>query len=319
MEFALALLKLWKLRIWVGFGLVLAAVAAFGSLNLGHSAVYAAAQTEMIVDSPQSALGNSQSDLTPYLTRAEVFARMMTSNEALNYIGQAAHVPGQLIAATGPEEIGAPVATHAATATKNGTLVAPSAAYSLRFDQNPLLPTIDIYATAPTDKQALALANGAVTGFTAYLSQLQARGNVPVDHRVQIHQLGAATGGLVDPGASKSIAGIAFVAVFIMWCCAVLVASKFRETLRAAKARKEAGALEAAAGGLVPDGSHLSAVGSHVASDLHRGDSSHLSGVPSHGGSDALRRLLRQPSPNENGSSRSSAEAAPPSEFARRS
>lgn len=237
MEFALALLKLWRLKLWVAGGIVLAALIAFATMSMGKTTVYAAAATNMLIDSPRSALGNTQADLTPLVSRAGVFARLMTSAEALNYIGRSAHIPGNLIAATGPEEIGTPQATHTPSATTNGKLTTAAAAYSLRFDQNPLLPTIDVYAEAPTAQQAIALANGAVTGFATYIDQLESQGGVPAGRRVTIRQLGTASGGQVSSGMGKTVAVVAFFVVMIIWCFLVLMASKVRGNIGAARAR----------------------------------------------------------------------------------
>lgn len=240
MEFALALLKLWRLKFWVAAGAVVAILAAFAVLSLAKSTVYAAAETTMLVDAPHSALGNTQADLTPLVTRAGVFARLMTSAEALDYIGRTAHIPGNLIAAIGPEEIGSPQATHEASVIKGGKLAAPTVSYDLRFDQNPLLPTVDVYAEAPTSRQAIALANGAVVGFAAYVDQLEANGDVQAGQRVTIRQLGEATGGEVDSGASKMVAAIVFFIVLVLWCFGLLVVSKIRRNVRAAKAKADA-------------------------------------------------------------------------------
>jgi hypothetical protein len=237
MGMAQLILRLWKLRLWVAIGVILAVGAAAASLTLAKSTVYAAASTQMVVDSPRSALGDAQTDLTPFTTRAVVYARLMTSPEALQYIGKASGVDGSLIAADGPAEIGVPQAVHTPSAVRGGHEVTPPTQYSLRFDQNPVLPTVDIYSQAPTTHQAIALANGAVTGFAAYLNTLEARGNVPGGSRVQVRQLGGATGGVVDPGTSKKIALLAFIIVMALWSCFVLYISRVVEEMRAAKRR----------------------------------------------------------------------------------
>ena len=236
MVLARSLLKLWKLRIWVAVGVVLATATAIASVTMLHSTVYASASTEMLVDSPQSALANAGTDLTGYLTRADVFARLMTSDEALQYIGKAAGVPGNLIAASGPLEVnGAPVASHAPAAVKSGNNVSTTPIYKLEFNQNPLLPTIEVNAEAPTTSQAIALANGAVSGFSEFLNHLEAGSAVPAGKRIVVSELGAATGGMVDPGASKKLAAMIFIAVLVLWCGLVLFANDLRRQLRAAK------------------------------------------------------------------------------------
>jgi hypothetical protein len=93
---------------------------------------------------------------------------------------------------------------------------------------------VDVYADAPTTAQAIALANGAVTGFAKLVNQLPAN-SVPQSQRVEIRQLGSATGAMVDASASKSTAVLVFVGVFALWCCLVLFASRLRANLRSAK------------------------------------------------------------------------------------
>jgi hypothetical protein len=235
MTLAKTLLKLWSLRLWVGIGVLVAGVAAVGSVALSHSTVYATASTQMLVDSPDSALANASVLLDGYVARAGVFARLMTSDEALQYIGMTAGINGNLIEATGPIEInGSPEATHAPVAIKNGQDLPAGKVYKLTFVQNPSLPTVDVYASAPTTAQAIALANGAVTGFATFVNQLNA-GKVPQSERIDIRQLGPATGGVVDPTASKSVAVLIFLVVFAIWCWLVLFVSRLRANVRAAK------------------------------------------------------------------------------------
>ena len=235
MTLAKTLLKLWSLRLWVGLGVLVAGVAAVGSVALSHSTVYATASSQMLVDAPDSALVNANDLLDGYVARAGVFARLMTSDEALEYIGKAAGVDGNLIEATGPIEInGSPAATHAPVAIEDGKDLPAGKVYKLSFVQNPSLPTVDVYAAAPTTAQAIALANGAVTGFAAFVNQLNG-GNVPQSQRVDIRELGPATGGIVDPTSSKSIAVLIFLVVFAIWCWLVLFVSRLRANLRTAK------------------------------------------------------------------------------------
>jgi hypothetical protein len=202
---------------------------------MSSSTVYSIASTQMLVDSPNSALANANTLLTGYVARAGVFARLMTSDEALHYMGTAAGINGNLIEATGPIEInGSPTATHIPAAIENGQALPASKTYKLTFVQNPSLPTVEVMAAAPTTAKAIALANGAVTGFASFVNQLNA-GSVSAGNRIEIRQLGQATGGVVDPTASKSTALLAFVAVFAIWCWLVLFVSRLKANLRAAK------------------------------------------------------------------------------------
>jgi hypothetical protein len=217
-----------------------------GSLGLGvasitvlhlNGKVYATASTQMIVDASKTALGDPKEDLTPYTTRAGVFARLMTTPEALQYIGQAAGVPGNLIAATGPVEEFSAQAVHVPTSTQGNQLITGGPTYKLNFTQNPELPTVDIYSQAPTTQQAISLANGAVSGFSTYLKKL-AGNNVPEAQQVTIRQAGQATGGVVDPSAGKSLAAIIVAVTFLAWCALVLFVSNLRAQIRAVRAER---------------------------------------------------------------------------------
>ncbi len=234
MQLATTLIRIWSLRVWMAIGVALGLAGAAASLTLLHSQVYSAASTQMVVDSSGSALGDWQDDLAPFTTRAFVYARLMTTPQAMQFIGAAAGVPGNLIAASGPEELNGPQSTHAPTTSQGGQLSSAPAKFKLNFLQNPELPTVDVYAEAPTTRQALALANGAVTGFGQYINALDNQSAVPPAQRVTIRPVGTATGGVVDASASKSLAAIIFLLVVAIWSSLVLFLSNLRGHLRIA-------------------------------------------------------------------------------------
>jgi hypothetical protein len=233
MELALALNRLWHRRIWVALGIVVAVFAGILGTRALKKTSYSAASTQMVVDAPSSALGSLKTSLVPYTARAIVYARLMTSPEALQYIGQAAGIPGNEIAAMGPAEIGGPTAMHTPSVQVDGRLQAPKEKYVLRFDQNPDLPTVDISSEAPTTGQAIALANGAVAGFANYLHALDDRTSVPAHQQVRIRELGSAEGGVVAAGSATKLGALIGVLVLIMWCLGILFVAHVREQLRA--------------------------------------------------------------------------------------
>ena len=106
----------------------------------------------------------------------------------------------------------------------------------MNFESQANLPTISINSQAPTTPQAVALANAAAVGMQRYVAGIETADNVPPSSRVVIRQLGPASGAVVDAGIRKSLAAMVFVAVFLVWCVLVLVASRFRETWRASAA-----------------------------------------------------------------------------------
>ena len=202
MELAQALVQLWQRKIWLVVGLVVAALAAFGSRELLKSKVYAAATTQMVVDSPQSALSNIAPDLAPLTTRAGIYAQLMTSPPAVDAIGRAAGIPGAAIAATGP-----PNAGPSQTAQQPAASSAPSG-FKLLLNQDPSLPTIDVYTEAPTTRQAIALANGAVSGFASYLRSLERPGIRPAGESGRNTSARQRSRWRCGPGCERKIVGV---------------------------------------------------------------------------------------------------------------
>jgi hypothetical protein len=239
MEIAQALQLLWRRKIWLAVGLVVAIAVGAASIQLLKKEEYATAMTQMIVDSPRSPLGNTAASLDPFTARASVFADLMASHPALVEIGEAAGIPPDQIVASAP-------ADTTGTTTVSPTPPAapqPVTKYKLFLDQDPTLPTVDIYAEAPTTDQAIALANGAVTGFSRYLRTLESQTSIHANQRVEIRQLGQPVGGVVDPHASKKIAAVLVLLVLLGWCGMILLF----ERKRANKAQSHAAAATATA------------------------------------------------------------------------
>jgi hypothetical protein len=163
-----------------------------------------------------------------------VYANFMASPAVLELIGQQAGIPGDQIYAAGPVNAQEPRVEQEPTALKrNVEITGETKPYRLNYTSQSNLPTIGIYAQAPTTKQALALANGAVVGLQRYLANLQRATHTSQAELVTVRQLGQASGGVVDAGISKALAAIVFFVVFLLWCVLVLVAARFRETWRA--------------------------------------------------------------------------------------
>jgi hypothetical protein len=240
MEFALVLRELARHRIALAVGVLLAVVAATFSVyhldglklkprQLQHSS----ASTTVFVDTPSSVLGNLNPSFDPLLSRATVYANFMASQSVLNAIGQQAGIPGDQLYAAGPVDPLVPRVVEEPTAVqRNVEITGETAPYRLNFNNDPNLPTIGIYAQAPTTAQAIALANAAANSLSRYVRGLQVADNVPAQSRVVIRQLGLASGGVADSGVSKALAVMVFVGVLLVWCLLILVGSRFRQNWR---------------------------------------------------------------------------------------
>lgn len=270
MELALVLRELWGRKRLLGLGFLIAVVAATMSvyrldgLTLKpRSLTYSAGSTQVLVDQSSTVLGNSSQIFDGPDARATVFANFMTSPAVLAVIGQKAGIPGDQIYAAGPVNPNVPRVVQEPTAgERNVELTGETDPYQLTLNADPDLPIIDVYSQAPTTNQAIALANGAVTGLNQYLTNLENADNIRSSNRVILHQLGPATGGVVNGGIRKSLAGGVFFAVFVLWCILILVGTRFRENWRASGSIYDHGPLPH--GRMHETNGHLSETNGHL-------------------------------------------------------
>ena len=247
MELALILRELGRRRWFVAIGVVVAAAAAILSVyrldglalkprGLQHSS----ASTRALVDTSSSALGNVEQSFEGLQSRATVYANFMASPVFLDMIGRRIGIAGDRIYAAGPVNPLVPRIVQEPTAVeRNVQITGETTPYRLNFSSEQGLPSIGISAQAPSTKQSVELADAAVASLQQYVGSLEAADHVAPNSRVVIRQLGEASGGVSDAGISKKLAGMVFIAVFIMWCGLVLLAGRFREAWRASAAPAE--------------------------------------------------------------------------------
>ncbi len=228
MELARTLNILWRRRRLVALGALVAAFAAFLSVYRislfppgveGRTNVFATASTQLLVDTPDSSFADLANDLTPLETRASVFARFLASPAALALIARDAHLQQGSIEAQGPYDLNLPVIQEQPTAgQRSSQIIGEGALYRLRFENNPALPIVSVFAQAPTRDGAIALAEAAPKALRTYVERIQTDQHTPDDRRVEIRALGSATGGVVNQGANVQIAALVFLVVFGAWC-----------------------------------------------------------------------------------------------------
>jgi hypothetical protein len=210
-------------------------ISGFGlqARGLQHSS----ASTQVFVDTTSSVLGSIGPALEPLQQRAAAYANFMASPTILQLIGQRARIAGSRLYAAGPVDSLVPRVVEEPTAVeRNVEITGEVAPYRLNFNDDPNLPTVGIYAQAPSTKQAIGLANAAAWALADYVAGVQSANKTPASQRVVIHQLGSAKGGVSDGGIRLSIALLAFLATFFAWCIGVLLLTRMRGTWRAAAA-----------------------------------------------------------------------------------
>jgi hypothetical protein len=197
---------------------------------------YSSAATTVFIDTPASVLGNVTQNFEPLQARATAYANFMASPTVLNLIGHRVGIPGDQIYAAGPVDPSVPRIVEEPTAVeRNVEITGETDPYRLNFNNDPNLPTVGIYAQAPSTQLSIALANAAAVALNEYVSNLENENHTSAGDRVVVRQLGSATGGVVDAGIDKSLAGMAFIGVFLAWCVLILLATRFRGYWRASE------------------------------------------------------------------------------------
>jgi len=244
MEVARALKALWKRRRLVAVGAVIALIAAICSaftISLfppkltPRTNTFATASTQILVDTPNSAFANLEEEVEPLNTRAAVFSRFLASPLAIALIARESGLPANAIEGQGPYEQNLPVFEQEPTAEKRSSqIIGERALYRLRFENNPDLPIVTVFAQAPTAEEAHKLADAAPEALSSYISRIQESQKTPAKRRVIVHQLGDATGGVVNGGANAQIAALVFFVVLVLWCLLLIPAHTIARGWRAA-------------------------------------------------------------------------------------
>lgn len=245
MDLATAIRELWHLRLWVVLVALLAVLAAVATAYKVQpfppslekkSLEFGAAQAQILIDSPRTTLADLNREFTPLAERAQVFSQFMASPPVKDEIARVVGVPpGALTAEASVASQNLPSsATEPGGGERANQLVAEGIGYKLSFEAQESLPIVAVYAQAPKAEQAIELADGASVGLRRYLTKVEAAQEIPDRRRVRVIALGAAKGGIVNSGANKMVAAIAFLGVLTFGCVLLLVLANVIRGLRAA-------------------------------------------------------------------------------------
>jgi hypothetical protein len=241
MQLGMHMRELWGQKLGFAIALLLAILAASRFLfGLGffpprleqRSLDVASASTRVLVDTPRSTVIDLRQDtysFTGLTNRALLLGNVMASLPVRGYIARRAGVPAEAIRVAPPLTPEQPRAiADSAHQPKTSDILKSPEEYRLSIQANPTVPVLDIYAEAPDDATAGRLANGAVSGLRDYLGALAAERSTPVRDRVELTQLGRASGKTIDSGARIQISILVFVFVFALASAAVLFIARVR-------------------------------------------------------------------------------------------
>jgi hypothetical protein len=209
----------WHLTAAVVVAAVVAAVAVKMTL---HSVATGAATTQLMVDSPQSALADLRQDPLPLVTRAAVFAQLLTSGAVLNQVAHAAGVAPKDLTAEGPYSgSGQTLNVPTPSPARSVQLLATNSLYHLTLVPDALIPLVTVSVQGPNPAAAGKVANAVGPAVKAWLSALQSA--VPPFRRVTIRQLGDAQAGVVNSSSSTTLAGIAAAGILLIGLLSIRV------------------------------------------------------------------------------------------------
>src|SRR4051794_7528890 len=248
MELAQILVQLWRRRLAVAAVAILAAFVALALAyrisvfppGLTHRSISnGTAETHILVDFPRSSVADLNRSFDPLVARAQVFSELMTTAPVVDRIAKIAGVPASAITATSDNStLNVPTSEIEPTANvRANAITGEGLRYRITFRAEPEQPTVTIFGQAPTAAGAMKIADAAAKGAAEWVKETQDRQAVPDGRRTQLTQLGAATGGTVNSGASRILAALAFVAILGVGSLLVLLVGNTLPAVRRANAQ----------------------------------------------------------------------------------
>jgi hypothetical protein len=165
----------------------------------------------------------------------------MTTSPVVSRIEQIAGLPRGTVTAGSESTLNLPTSETEPTAERRANdITREGQVYRVTFRAEPEQPTITIFTQAPDADSARKLANAAAQGGAAWVRDTQQRQLVPDSRRTQLTQLGEATAGVVNSGASRIIAALVFIAIVGVGCLLILLVGRTIPAVRAASGAKAA-------------------------------------------------------------------------------
>ena len=251
MAFGRRIWNLWLLRPWVIASAVFAAAMALWSVygvsllppKLTPRALeIASATTHVVVDTPSSAvldLRQNSYDFDSMTQRAILIGNVMANGRVRASIAQAARIPVERLQITAPFTRQQPRAATSSERKRASDIFESTDQFRVNIQANPTVPMLDIYAQAPSAREASRLANAAVDGLRTYLTDLAAAQQIPDSSQVRLLQLGRATGSVINKGVDWQVALLVFIITFSLSCATAIFVSRVRRGILVARAEEQ--------------------------------------------------------------------------------
>jgi hypothetical protein len=186
----------------------------------------ATATTHVLVDRPDPPLVErpfTPADFEGATRRAEMFSRVMASNQLETWIARAMRLPNGSVGAFARTTAQVPHAlTEPDLEERAATIEESRRQYRIELQSRPTEPVIDVYTQAPSTEEAVRLANTAVDGLRAYVRDLGAQSGIAASDTPRIEQLGPPRGGVINSRVPAAIALLTFIVTFALTASGLL-------------------------------------------------------------------------------------------------
>jgi hypothetical protein len=263
MELANILRQIWRHKVWLGVGVVVSLVLAISTAYQISVAppsldkrtnVFGAASSEILVDSVRSSLGDLDQQFAPLSTRAAIYARLIQTGGVKRSLARYAHVNPDAVSVTPPQvPASGPETRQSGAAQRASDIREEGTPYRIELATETGVPVITVYTRAPTGQAAQRLADGTFVAVRRYVKGAEREAlkrvreqavvdgtkppaRLPVGRRVDIRELGAAHGGVVNSGADKALMVLTFIGSFLGACLLILLFSSIGRGWRQAEA-----------------------------------------------------------------------------------
>jgi hypothetical protein len=237
--------QLWSRKLLVGLVVLIAALAAVLSayrLSVSPPGLHSralqvgAASSQILVDSPKSALvdGASLGTFEALSTRAKIYGEYLSSLAARKQIAKVAGVPAASISSSGPFSSATGQNNYESQSSEDraNEILQEGAQSRLVFTGQEGVPILTVDAQAATAARAVDLANASFVTLKRYVNDLSVDGQ-DVKRGVTVRELGAPEGGTIGAGNDVVLMALAFLAVLVLGCAAILVVPRFTQRWRA--------------------------------------------------------------------------------------
>jgi hypothetical protein len=188
------------------------------------------ATTHFVIDSPLR--GSMPSMLFPQhaegvAKRADLLSEMIATPPVLSRIARRLGVSQDEVGAVSRSTAGVPLALSEPASEERATeILASGKQYRLDIQARHGAPVVDVYAQAPSKRDAERLADAAVSSLRDYLAELERQTAYPGGSYPGLYRQGRAHGAVANAGAATATAVLTFLVVLVVALLAGLFATR---------------------------------------------------------------------------------------------